>query len=175
MCEAEMTTPATHSRCRTVNESVGVARCPSNSSTSKPWAAKVVDTSRANSTERFRVSWATAMRPLVCPVSWRWRARPCALSAMVRELIVAVPSGPITPRRPPVPNGMSSQNSRTNSSVSSASSSAATAPENSPSAGSVSQRRIRPATSGSIRPSATACSNRATDDCTGPVLVARCR
>ena len=110
------------------------------------------------------------MRPVRCPVSLRWQARPWALSAMVRSLMVAVPSGPITPRRPPVPKGISSQNSSTSRSKSSASTSAATSSANSASAGSMIQRVMRRAIWRSIRPFATACSNRAMDDCTGSGL-----
>jgi len=37
------------------------------------------------------------------------RPFPCADSAIVRSLIVAEPNSAIRPRRPPVPNGMTSQ------------------------------------------------------------------
>src|SRR5215210_1307674 len=91
LCDAEIITPTPHPRCRTANDNSGVERCSAKKNTFKPFAASVVAVSRPNSADRFRVSCATTARP-PCPplVDFRYDASPCALSATVRSLIVAL-------------------------------------------------------------------------------------
>src|SRR5438552_17744082 len=100
-------------------------------------------------------SWPLAPGPWLLTYS----ASPCALSPIVRSLIALQPIGYIRPRRPPVPNGITVQNTSSNSFHLPAAICSATCGAYSAYRGSVSQARMFASAETVTFPSGTAVSN----------------